>query len=197
MQWSPVKLAGNKRTLDAVGEADDTPGESEDEREDGEMSEEDELEGNDVDCYLAPEDSSDRINAQEPEEAPPELDEPTEQHEARPRKQTLSSHEISASHTSNTNNSDVVVSHSNSMPHEQNQPKSANNTNNEPQPSTQRRGEAPTAGGRQNRRGQPLSRGEHTGELGVPTETALSRSPTDTSHTARRQERNTGGKRDP
>ena len=67
IQWSPIKLAGNKRTLDAVGEVDDTPGESEDERDDGEMNEEDELEGIDASCYLGPEDSSDIFNAQEPE----------------------------------------------------------------------------------------------------------------------------------
>ena len=94
MQWSPVKLARNKRTLDVVGEADDTLGESEDEREDGEMSEEDKLEGSDADCYPGPEVNSDIINAQEQDEAPPEPDEPAEQLEARSREQTLSSHEI-------------------------------------------------------------------------------------------------------
>lgn len=140
MQWSPVKLAGNKRTLDAVGEANDTPGESEDEREDGEMSEEDELEGSDVDCYPGPDDSSDRFNAKKPEEAPSQPDELAEQLEARPRKQTLSSHEISAAHTANADSSVIVVSHSDPLPQEQNQPKSTNNTNKEPQPSTQRRG---------------------------------------------------------
>ena len=47
MQWSPVKLAGNKRTLDAVGEADDSSEESEEEKEDGEISDE----GSDADCF--------------------------------------------------------------------------------------------------------------------------------------------------
>lgn len=104
------------------------------------MSEEDELEGSDVDCYPGPDDSSDGFKAQEPEEAPPQPDEHAKQLEARPRKQTLSSHEFSAAHTCNANSSVIVVSHSNPLPQEQIQPKSPNNTNKKPQPSTQRRG---------------------------------------------------------
>ena len=130
-------------------------------------------------------------------EAPPEPDEPAEQLEARPRKQTLCSHEISAAHTDNAVSNDIVISHSDPLPQEQNQPKPTNNTNNEPQPSTQRRGEAPNAGGSQDGQGQPLNTGELTSELGVPTETTLSRSPMDTCHTARRQEKNTRGKTGP
>ena len=42
MLWSPVKLAGNKRTLDEIDEADDTFGESEEETEEGGISDDEE-----------------------------------------------------------------------------------------------------------------------------------------------------------
>ena len=78
MQWSPVKLAGNKRTLDAVGETEDTSSESEDEREDGEMSEEEEMEGSDDECDPNPEGKSDKTNTPELEAILSEPDAPVE-----------------------------------------------------------------------------------------------------------------------
>jgi hypothetical protein len=53
MQWSPVKLVGNKRTLEDVGEAEDTPGESEEERKEGKLSEGENLEDSDVESHPA------------------------------------------------------------------------------------------------------------------------------------------------
>lgn len=104
MQWSHVKLAGNKRTLDAVGEDEDTSEESGEEREDGEMSEED----SDDDCYPGPEGNAAGINGVEFEVTPPEPNDLEEQLDARPREQMPSRLEISVEHTNNTCSDDLM-----------------------------------------------------------------------------------------
>lgn len=151
MQWSPVKLAGNKRTLDAVGETEDTSSESEDEREDGEMSEEEEMEGSDDECDPNPEGKSDKTNAPELEAIMSEPDAPVEQSEGRPREQNLSRHERVVEHTCNAGNNDLMVSHFAPPPQGHDQP----------QLSTQQRGDKQNGGGSQCGAGQPPSKGEH------------------------------------
>lgn len=104
MQWSPVKLAGNKRTLDAVGEADDSLEESEEEREDGEINDE----GINANCYPSPEVNAAGTNTLEAKTILAEPNESEEQLEGRLNEQMPSSHEVHEVHSVNTGSDDLM-----------------------------------------------------------------------------------------
>jgi hypothetical protein len=199
MQWSPVKLVGNKRTLEVIGEADDSSSsESEEEREEGELSDEEELAGSDAESQPespTPGDGLERTSTHLAEGATPEMLGPTEQHVNRGREHSFSNSEIAAAHLGNTDSGDTTAGRYQSPPKEQSSPKQLghNHTNlassNELE---QPREVAPTAADNRGEEERLRERDQGMGAPGRPSEVTHSRSLTNPTHT--RHDKLTGGK---